>query len=171
MQNNKILMSVNIGVFTLVILSLALTYRLNNQYKTLLNSQLSQPIKITTLNNSEEVNDLNVLGGTGNISHKIDEIHARLMQIDAKQVSFENSISDILTDADTQDAPALVTAKLDVTQATQLFNQISESGYLYSKDWDALDEQTRKLDKVQNKAFWQKMFSALEQGKLELFDE
>lgn len=54
-------------------------------------------------------------------------------------------------------------------QAQQLADNLIASGYLDDQQWQTVAADVEAMDKASNKAFWEKMFAAIESGDLTVY--
>lgn len=108
---------------------------------------------------------------------EIDRLHTGLALL-TEQVEQRPSCVQCLADAATDELAVVAQNKQSTTstpapthpdQASTIVDKIIAAGYVDTANWQEVDESLKLMNPEENKAFWQAMFSQLENGNLQLY--
>lgn len=178
MQKGKLVTGLNWALTALVLACMLFIYNLNLKYDSIVkNTQSKQSGEYAAQIMSAQSNSINIRSEIDELYSQIGEVRDILTSLDSSQVTAEAYVSSV-TNKPSSDKIAITesvkTEKSELaedSQAVQLFEQFTQSGYIYGKDWDSIGDRITALDKDQNKVFWQNMFAAIEQDNVDIFSE
>lgn len=178
MKKGKLVTGLNWTLTASVLVCILFVYNLNLKYDSVIkNAQSKQTEDYAVQITPAESNDINVRSEIDELYSQIAEVRDILTNLDSSQVTAEayaGSATNKQSSGNNAVTEPVTTEKSEFaedSQAVKLFKQFTQLGYIYGKDWGSIGDRIIALDKDQNKVFWQNMFTAIEQGDVDIFDE